>query len=65
MGKPLAYKYGELSQTIGECVKRILGGSGIIINGKMIKSGELDELTKEKDLEELIFELYKEEVGEK
>ena len=54
-----------ISTHIFSLVEKLCDRVGIIINGKMIKSGELVELTKEKDLEELFFELYKEEVGEK
>lgn len=53
-----------ISTHIFSLVEKLCDRVGIIINGKMIKSGELVELTKEKDLEELFFELYKEEVGE-
>ena len=54
-----------ISTHILSLVEKLCDRVGIIINGKMIKSGELAELTKEEDLEELFFELYKEEVGEK
>ena len=54
-----------ISTHIFSLVEKLCDRVGIIINGKMIKSCELAELTKEKDLEELFFELYKEEVGEK
>ena len=54
-----------ISTDIFSLVEKLCDRVGIIINVKMIKSGELVELTKEKDLEELFFELYKEEVGEK
>ena len=37
---------------------------GKIINGKMVKEGDLKDLTAEKDLETTFFEVYSEEVGE-
>ena len=57
-----------ISTHIFSLVEKLCDRVGIIINGKMIKSGELVELTKEKDIYQLkreFFELYKEEVGEK
>lgn len=54
-----------ISTHIFSLVEKICDRVGIIINGKMVKSGELTELTKEQNLEDLFFDLYKEEVGDK
>ena len=44
--------------------KKICDRVGIIINGKMVKEDDLTSLTKEKKLEDVFFDLYKESVGE-
>ena len=54
-----------ISTHIFSLVEKICDRVGIIINGKMVKSGELTELTKEQNLADLFFDLYKEEVGDK
>ena len=53
-----------LSTHIFSLVEKICDRVGIIINGKMIVSDTLKNLTKEKNLEEVFFDIYKAEVGE-
>lgn len=53
-----------LSTHIFSLVEKICDRVGIIINGKMIVSDTLTNLTKEKNLEEVFFDIYKAEVGE-
>ncbi len=53
-----------ISTHIFSLVEKICDRVGIIINGKMVKEDSLKELTKEKGLEDVFFDLYKEEVGE-
>ncbi len=53
-----------LSTHIFSLVEKLCDRVGIIINGKMIESDTVSNLTKEKSLEELFFDLYKNEVGE-
>ena len=45
-------------------IEKICDRVGIIINGKMVKEDDLTSLTKEKKLEDVFFDLYKESVGE-
>lgn len=53
-----------LSTHIFSLVEKLCDRVGIIINGKMIKEDSLSELTKEKTLEEVFFEIYESEVSE-
>ncbi|MBQ7643376.1 MAG: ABC transporter ATP-binding protein, partial [Clostridia bacterium] len=53
-----------ISTHIFSLAERICDRVGIIINGKMTAEGELKELTAEKSLEEVFFDIYKREVGE-
>lgn len=53
-----------ISTHIFSLVEKICDRVGIIINGKMIKSSTLAEITNEKNLEDVFFDIYKEEVGE-
>ncbi len=53
-----------ISTHIFSLVEKLCDRVGIIINGKMVKEGDLKELTAEKDLETTFFEVYSEEVGE-
>ena len=53
-----------VSTHIFSLIEKICDRVGIIINGKMVKEDELTSLTKEKKLEDVFFDLYKERVGE-
>ena len=53
-----------LSTHIFSLVEKLCDRVGIIIDGQMVVSDNLSELTKEKSLEEVFFDLYKEKVGE-
>ncbi len=53
-----------LSTHIFTLVEKLCDRVGVIVNGKMIESNKVSELTKEKSLEEVFFDLYKKEVGE-
>ncbi len=53
-----------LSTHIYSLVEKICDSVGIVINGKMKISSPLKEITKDKPLEEVFFDLYKEEVNE-
>lgn len=53
-----------ISTHIFSLVEKICDRVGIIINGKMIKSAPLKEITNERPLEDVFFDIYKEEVGE-
>lgn len=53
-----------ISTHIFSLVEKICDRVGIIINGKMIKSSSLDEITGGRSLEDVFFDIYKEEVGE-
>lgn len=53
-----------ISTHIFSLVEKICDRVGIIINGKMIKSSSLDEITNGRSLEDVFFDIYKEEVGE-
>lgn len=53
-----------LSTHIFSLVEKLCDRVGIIIDGKMVAEGKLDELTKEKSIEDLFFEIYKEVKGE-
>lgn len=53
-----------ISTHIFSLVEKLCDRVGIIINGKMVKEGNLRELTEEKDLETVFFEIYDKEVGE-
>ena len=53
-----------VSTHIFSLVEKICDRVGIIINGEMAKVARVDELTKEKNLEEVFFDLYVEKVGE-
>lgn len=50
-----------LSTHIFSLVEKLCDRVGIIINGKMILEGALNELTKDKTLEDLFFEIYEKE----
>lgn len=50
-----------LSTHIFSLVDKLCDRVGIIINGKMILEGALNELTKDKTLEDLFFEIYEKE----
>lgn len=54
-----------LSTHIFSLVEKLCDRVGIIIDGKMIKIDTLQELTKEKSLEEVFFGLYAETTGER
>ncbi len=53
-----------LSTHIFSLVEKICDRVGVIIDGRMALEGNVKELTAEKDLEEVFFELYKERKGE-
>ncbi len=53
-----------LSTHIFTLVEKLCDRVGIIINGKMIVSDTLANITKEKCLEDVFFDIYSEEVGE-
>ena len=53
-----------VSTHIFSLIEKICDRVGIIINGKMVKEDNLTSLTKEKKLEDVFFDLYKESVGE-
>lgn len=53
-----------VSTHIFSLIEKICDRVGIIINGKMVKEDDLTSLTKEKKLEDVFFDLYKESVGE-
>ena len=53
-----------LSTHIFSLVEKLCDRVGIIIEGKMIKDDLLCNLTKEKSLEDVFFDIYKQEVGE-
>lgn len=54
-----------ISTHIFSLVEKICDRVGIIINGKMIVSDDLKEITKEKPLEDVFFDIYLKEVGDK
>ena len=53
-----------ISTHIFSLVEKICDRVGVIINGKMVASDSLYNLCKEKSLEDVFFDLYKQEVGE-
>ena len=53
-----------VSTHIFSLIEKICDRVGIIINGKMVLCDSLAEVTKEKNLEEKFFDIYKEHVGE-
>lgn len=53
-----------ISTHIFSLVEKICDRVGIIINGKMIQSASLQEITGSRSLEDVFFDIYKEEVGE-
>ena len=53
-----------VSTHIFSLIEKICDRVGIIINGKMVKEDDLTSLTKEEKLEDVLFDLYKESVGE-
>lgn len=53
-----------ISTHIFSLVEKLCDRVGIIINGKMIKSDTLTEICGSRSLEDVFFDLYKEEVGE-
>lgn len=53
-----------ISTHIFSLVEKICDRVGIIINGKMVASNTLEEFTKEKNLEDVFFDIYSKEVGE-
>ena len=54
-----------LSTHIFSLVEKLCDRVGIIFDGRMIKDDSLTNLTKEKSLEDVFFELYDERIGEK
>ena len=52
-----------ISTHIFSLVEKLCDRVGIIINGKMILEGSLAELTKEKSIEDVFFDLYQKEVS--
>ncbi|MCH5179861.1 MAG: ABC transporter ATP-binding protein [Erysipelotrichales bacterium] len=53
-----------ISTHIFSLVEKICDRVGVIINGEMAKVAKVDELTKDKNLEDVFFDLYVEKVGE-
>ena len=53
-----------LSTHIFSLVEKLCDRVGIIIDGKMIEEGTLEELTKEKTIEDVFFDIYKNVKGE-
>lgn len=53
-----------ISTHIFSLVEKICDRVGVIINGKMVASDALKNMTVEKPLEDVFFDLYKQEVGE-
>ena len=53
-----------LSTHIFSLVEKLCDRVGIIIDGKMIKEGSLKELTTEKSIEDVFFDIYKDVKGE-
>ena len=53
-----------LSTHIFSLVEKLCDRVGIIIDGKMITEDSLENLTKEKSIEDLFFEIYHEVKGE-
>lgn len=53
-----------LSTHIFTLVEKLCDRVGIIINGKMILSDTIKDITKDKSLEDVFFEVYSKEVGE-
>lgn len=53
-----------LSTHIFSLVEDLCDDVGIIVDGKMVLEGTLEEVTKEKRLEDVFFDVYKENVGE-
>lgn len=54
-----------LSTHIFSLVEKLCDRVGIIFDGKMVKDDSLTNLTKEKTLEDVFFELYDERIGDK
>ena len=50
-----------ISTHIFSLVEKVCDRVGILLNGKLVKEGNLKELTKEKNLEECFFDIYQEE----
>lgn len=53
-----------ISTHIFSLIEKVCDRVGIIIDGKMIKCSSLDEITAEKSLEDVFFELYRERKGD-
>ena len=53
-----------ISTHIFSLVEKICDRVGIIVNGHMVEENYVKEITKEKDLEDVFFDIYKREVGE-
>ena len=53
-----------VSTHIFSLIEKVCDRVGIIINGKMAKSGTLAEVCNGNNLEDAFFEIYKEVVGE-
>lgn len=53
-----------ISTHIFSLVEKICDRVGIIVNGHMVEEDYVKEITKEKDLEDVFFDIYKREVGE-
>lgn len=53
-----------ISTHIFSLVEKICDRVGIIVSGHMVEEDYVKEITKEKDLEDVFFDIYKREVGE-
>ena len=53
-----------ISTHIFSLVEKLCDRVGIIVNGHMVISDSLSEITKEKCLEDVFFDIYQEEVGQ-
>lgn len=53
-----------VSTHIFSLIEKICDRVGIIVNGKMVCCDELSNMTADKDLEDIFFDIYKAEVGE-
>lgn len=54
-----------VSTHIFSLIEKVCDRVGIIIEGKMAKEGKLEDLCKDKTLEDVFFEIYEEKEGEK
>ena len=53
-----------VSTHIFSLVEKICDRVGIVINGKLVKDAVVKDLTSERNLEDVFFDIYKETVGE-